>query len=139
MDNFANLISIISGIMTIFGVTGVVSWSLYKETGESFSQATMSIFAKSFKLALCIVSFLLFLILLYLIHVSIVISLGEGWMPGSTRNPDFWWKNSDWYAYVVSYCLIVLIGIPFYSLIASSIYTWSLSPFRIFWTHLRKR
>ncbi|CAG37898.1 similar to maturase (partial length) [Desulfotalea psychrophila LSv54] len=99
----------------------------------------MSIFAKSFKLALCIVSFLLFLILLYSIHISIVISLGEGWMPASTKNPDFWWKNSGWYAYLVSYCVIVLISIPLYSLIASSIYTWSLSPFRIFWTHLRNR
>ncbi len=91
MDNFANVISIISGLMTIFGITGIVSWSLTKETNQNLPQATMSIFAKSFKLALCTVSFLLFLVLLREMHFTIVLNVGQDWMPGSVSDPDFWW------------------------------------------------
>lgn len=139
MDNFANFVSIVSGLMTIFGITGIVSWSLSKEVGQSISQASMSIFAKSFKLALCVVSLLLFSVVLREIHFSIVLSVGEGWMPASLFNPDFWWKESGWYAYVISYFVNTLIGIPLYALIASSIYSWSLEPFRVFWQYLRNR
>ncbi|TVT53433.1 MAG: hypothetical protein FHK80_19005 [Azoarcus sp. PHD] len=139
MDDFANIISIVSGLMTILGITGIVSWSLSKEAGQSISQASMSIFAKSFKLALCVVSLLLFLVVLREIHFAIVLSVGEGWMPGSTSDPNFWWKESGWYAYVISYFINILIGIPLYALIASSIFTWSLEPFRVFWKYLRIR
>ena len=83
------------------------------------------------------VSFMFLLILLRELHFAIVLSVGQDWMPGSVRNPDFWWQSSSWYAYIVSYFVIFLIAIPIYSLIASSIYTWSLAPFRIFWLYLK--
>ena len=139
MENFANVISIISGLMTILGITGIVSWSLTKEVSQSISQATMSIFAKSFKLALCVVSLLLFLLVLREVHFTIVLSMGEGWMPASATDPDYWWKESGWHAYVISYFIIILIGIPLYALIVSSIYTWSLETFRVFGKYLRNR
>lgn len=139
VDDLANVLSIVSSFMTIFGITGIVSWSLSREAGQSLSQASMSIFAKSFKLALCVVSLLLFLVVLREIHFSIVLSVGEGWMPSSLSNPEFWWKESGWYAYVVSYLVNVLVGFPLYALIVSSIFTWSLKPFHVFWKYLRNR
>lgn len=125
--------------MTIFGITGIVTWSLSKESGQSLSEASMSVFAKAFKIALCIVSFLILLIPLQAIHISIVLSIGEGYMPAGVKNPEFWWRESDWYAYLVSYCVVVLAGVPLYALSASSIYNWSLSPFHTFWNHVRRR
>ncbi|TOI59241.1 hypothetical protein [Vibrio parahaemolyticus] len=139
MEQFANLVSIVSGLMTIFGVTGIVSWSLTKEAGQNLSQSSMSIFAKSFKLALCVMSFLIFLVLLREVHFSLVLSIGKGWMPISIENQEFWWRESDWYAYIISYFINMLIGVPVYSLIVSSIYTWSFKPFRVFWKYLRNR
>ncbi len=139
MNDFANVVTIVSGLMTIFGITGIVSWSLGREAGQSLPEASMSIFAKSFKLALCVVSLLLFSVVLREIHFAIVLSVGEGWMPMSLSNPDFWWKESGWYAYAISYFVNILIGIPLYALIASSIFTWSLKPFCVFWKYLRNR
>lgn len=139
MDKIANIITIISGIMTIFGVTGIIGWSLSKESGQSLSQASMSIFAKAFKIALCIVSFLILLLPIQAIHILIVLSIGDGYMPASTKSLEFWWRDSDWYAYLVSYCVVVLIGVPLYALSASSIYTWSLRPFHTFWNQVRGR
>lgn len=139
MNNFANFLSIVSSLMTIFGITGIVSWSFSREAGQSISQTSMSIFAKSFKLALCIVSLLLFSVVLHVIHVSIVLNVGKGWMPVSLSNPNFWWSEPDWYAYVISYFVNVLIGTPLCALIVSSIYTWSLKPFHVFWMYLRNR
>jgi len=123
--------------MTIFGITGIVTWSLTKETNQSLSQASMSIFAKSFKLALCVVALLIFLVILREFHFSIVLHIGEGWMPESVHSPEFWWKNSGWYAYFTSYFIIVLIGVPIYALIAASIYTWSFKPFITFKKYLK--
>lgn len=139
MDKIANIITIISGIMTIFGITGIIGWSLSKESGQSLSQASMSIFAKSFKIALCIVSFLILLLPIQAIHILIVLSIGDGYMPASTKSLEFWWRDSDWYAYLVSYCAVVLVGVPLYALSASSIYTWSLRPFHTFWNQVRGR
>lgn len=139
MDKLANIITIISGIMTIFGITGIVGWSLSRESEQSLSQASISIFARAFKIALCIVSFLVLLIPIQAIHISIILSIGDSYMPGSMKNPEFWWRDSDWYAYLVSYCVVVLVGVPLYALTASSIYTWSLRPFYIFWGHVRGR
>lgn len=139
MDTIANIISIISGLMTIFGITGIVSWSLTKESSQTLSQASMSIFAKSFKLAICVASFPVFLLLFREIHFAIVLNFGEGWMPVSFKNPDFWWKQEGWYAYMVSYFVNVLTGVPLYATTAACIYTWSLAPFRTFWWHLRNR
>jgi len=139
MGKFADIITIISGIMTIFGVTGIISWSLVKESEQTLSQATISIFAKSFKIALCIVSFLILLIPMQAIHMAIVLSVGKGMMPSSIFNTEFWWGTSDWYAYLISYAVTVLVGIPLYSLSAASIYSWSIQPFIIFWRHVKER
>lgn len=136
MDKIANIITIISGIMTIFGITGIIGWCLSKESGQSLSQASMSIFAKAFKIALCIVSFLILLIPIQAIHILIVLSIGDSYISASIKNPEFWWRDSDWYAYLVSYCVVVLIGMPLYALSASSIYTWSLRPFHTFWNQV---
>ncbi|PID47031.1 MAG: hypothetical protein CR967_05945 [Proteobacteria bacterium] len=137
MNAIANVISIISGLMTIFGITDIVSWSLTKESNQTLSQASMSIFAKSFKLAICIASFPIFLLLFREIHSIIILNFGEGWMPLSFNDPKFWWETRSWYAYLVSYFVNVLIGIPLYTITLSCIYTWSLTPFRTFWRHLR--
>ncbi|MCL7942262.1 hypothetical protein M8009_18445 [Halomonas sp. ATCH28] len=139
MEIFVSVISTVSGLMTIFGITGIISWSLTKEVGQSVSQASMSIFAKSFKLALCAVFLLLFLSVLRQIHFAIVLNIGKGWMPWSIRHPEFWWKDSGWHAYLISYFISVFIGIPLFSLIISSIYTWSLAPFCVFWKYLRNQ
>lgn len=139
MDKFANIVTIISGLMTIFGVTGIIGWSLSKESGQSLSQASMSVFAKAFKCGLCIVAFLVLLLPIQAIYISIVLSIGNGYLPASMKNPEFWWRDPDWYAYLVGYSVVVLVGIPLYALSASSIYTWSLRPFHTFWRHVRGR
>jgi len=139
MDEIANVITIISGVMTIFGITGIVGWSLSKEAGQNLSEASISIFAKSFKLALCIVTFLVLVLPIQAIYVLIVLAVGDGIMPASTASPEFWWRESDWYAYLLGYCVVVLVAVPLYALSASSIYTWSLRPIRIFWREVRGR
>ena len=125
--------------MTIFGITGIISWSFIKETNQSLPQRTISVFAISFKVALCIVSLIILIIPLQAIHITTVLFIGNGSMPGSIYNPEFWWRESDWYAYLISYALVVLFGIPLISLSLASVYTWSLRPFYLFWHSVRNR
>jgi hypothetical protein len=125
--------------MTIFGITGIISWSLTKESNQTVSQASMSIFAKAIKLGLCIVALIILSQILIESHFGIVLHLGSGWMPGSVSTPEFWWQSKSWYAYLLSYAINILIGIPLITLICSSIYTWSVTPFKVFLRNLKER
>jgi hypothetical protein len=137
VSEIADIISIITGIMTILGISGILSWSFTRESGGSFSSNSISVFAKSVKLGLCLIFQLILIIPMQGLHIFLVLALGEGVMPASAHNPDFWWKENYWYAYVISYLIGILLWLPACTLSFSVIYTWSLAPVNVFIQHLR--
>lgn len=137
MSEIADIISIITGIMTILGISGILSWSLTRESGGTLSSNSITIFAKSIKIGLTLIFQLVLIIPIQGLHIFLVLAIGEGGMPASAHNPEFWWRDNYWYAYGVSYLIGVLIWVPVCILSFTVIYTWSLAPVNTLIQHLR--
>ncbi|OCH70095.1 hypothetical protein [Vibrio splendidus] len=134
VSDFANIISIVSGLMTLLGVGGFFSWSIYDKSKEpDLSGKAISIFAYSVKFGLCILVLLLMLLPVHLCHISIVLAIGNGSIGSSTM----YWSEGNWYAYVVSYIIIVSIWLPIYLLLTASVFHWSFSPFKLFFAKMQ--
>ncbi|MEI7637024.1 MAG: hypothetical protein WCJ37_06925 [Syntrophus sp. (in: bacteria)] len=126
--SIADFISIVAGTMTIFGVGGLLSWSLVKKTKENLPDTTLSIFVMAFKLALCILMLWLFAVPVVLLHMFIVLSIGKG----SIGSGDLFWGDEYSYAYIISYIIGVLVWVPAYFISCACIYSWSFQPVIIF-------
>lgn len=127
------MISIVAGLMTIFGVGGLLSWSLLKKTKESLPDATLSVVTLSFKLGLCVLLLLLFSLPMHFMHVFIVLAIGKGHL---SAGKDMYWGSEDWVAYVISYVINVLIWFPAYFIACSCVFSWSIQPVKIFYKRL---
>ena len=131
-SQIADVISIIAGLMTIIGLSGLLSWSFFKKARGNIVDDSISIFAMAFKSGLCILLLWFFAMPAYLLHIFVVLSLGKGHMAGT----DFFWGETDWYAYVASYLIGTLIWVPLFVLSCSSIFAGSIKPFKEFWGRL---
>lgn len=131
-SQIADVISIIAGLMTIIGLSGLLSWSFFKKARGNIIDDSISIFVMAFKSGLCILLLWFFAMPAYFLHIFVVLSLGLGHIGGT----DFFWRDGDWYAYVASYLIGTLIWVPLYVLSCSSIFVGSIKPFKEFWARL---
>lgn len=133
IDEIANVVSLIAGLMTIFGIGGLFSWSLVRKSNESLPDATISIFAMSLKLGICILLLWIFALPAHFLHIFVVLTLGKGRMGGA----DFYWGGEDWYAYIASYLIGFLVWIPTYLILCACTFSWSFTPVKIFVERLK--
>ncbi len=133
LGDVANVISVIPRMMTILGITGVVTWGLFSQQRGSFAQNTISVFATSVKMGLCVLLLWPTSALFFALHIFVVLSLG----PGSIADGEMFWRPDYPVVYVVSYLLNTVLWVPLYALMCACIFTWSFRPFRTFWLALR--
>lgn len=88
--DIANVISVISGLMTILGFGGIVSWSLFTVERGTLAENTVSVFATAVKTGLCGLLLWPVFMLLAVTHIFVVLSVGPGAMGGDT----FFWDSA---------------------------------------------
>lgn len=138
MDNnqisyFADIVSIIAGLMTMLGIGGIVTWSLSKKHRSTFDDRVVSIAVYSAKIFLCMLP-----LWLYPIYREIVLPIsgallrdGFGMDIGSWPY-QMWWDKEHPAPYLICHIFFGLIIVPLYYLFCKSLFQWSLRPIKIF-------
>ncbi|MDX6559124.1 MAG: hypothetical protein QOF72_2173 [Blastocatellia bacterium] len=120
----ANIISIVSGFITILGIGGIVSWSIFGKDRGAFQRKVALIFAFSLKTAFCLIVLSLVGFFALLIHVIII-----GFSRGLTSS-TFYWDAQNPTFYLISYGFQILFLLPLYLILCSCIYEWSFEPLK---------
>lgn len=129
-----DIIGLSADIMTLFGVSGVFAWSFVRKNIESRSAADtgVSIFAYAVKTFVVMVLLFLLCVPAYLSHVFVVMLISGNYAAG-----DGLWNSQKPFAYLLAYGVTALWLVPMAVLSASSVYVWSLEPFKRFFNAFR--
>ena len=128
-----DLIGLAADVMTLFGISGVFAWSFFKKAMEAKSAADsgITVFAYAFKTFIVFFLVLLLVIPAAYFHLFFVLFASESYGP-----QDGLWNTDKSFVYVLSYTVNSLWFIPAAVLLTSSVYAWSLDPFRRFFRAL---
>jgi hypothetical protein len=121
----ANIISIISGVITILGIGGIVSWSLFSKERRPFQQKVAAVLAFALKTGFCLVTLGLLAWPAFLVYGTILAFSAK-----DVSSSTLFWNSSEPVQYVVAYIVIGLLFLPLYLVLCSTIYEWSFEPFR---------
>jgi hypothetical protein len=126
-----DVIGLVADLRTLLGITGFFSWAFIQEElrGRPISEVGAGVFAASVKFALCffLVTFLM-LPMAAALHFLLVLSLS-----GHYGGDDGLWNPEKRLPYLIAYSVTALLSLPVAVLTISSLWTWSLGPFRRFW------
>ena len=122
ISNIADIITIIAGTMTILGISGFLTWSMFKEKNGLLSDKLLSIFSYSIKCALCL-AILPFIGLLVFFPWIFAVSLAGG----DTSGFPFSGRELPLGNYIGTFIIALLI-VPIYVVICSCILEWSFMP-----------
>ncbi len=138
MSEFSSkdLIGLIADLMAIFGVGGFFSWSFVKKSveGRDIADSGIHVFAYSVKAFISIVFLVALFVPAFLSHFTVVLMATGNYAPG-----DGIWNPEKSFAYLFAYLLTAMWVIPVAIVSVSAIFTWSLTPFKKFWSALRGR
>lgn len=133
LQTIANIISIIAGLITILGIGGIVSWSIFKKSRPQWSDTVLSVFSYGIKTAWCIT--------LGAITLSIYLSIA--WFILATEEALFfdsaWWQNAKFLFEIAVYLVLAVFHMPIYLVLCSCIYKSSWGPWQRFWEILFKK
>ena len=124
LNRVANIISILSGLMTICGFGGVISWTFLKRDRGVLESTIMAIFALSIKTAICLLIFAMMAAVGFYPYL-IILAFLRGGAPGG----DIFWDSFNPIPNILSYCVVLAFMGPFYLLVCLSLYTMSFWPF----------
>ena len=122
----ADMVALISGLMTIFGVNGFLSWSFCFQHG-SFAENSISALVCSFKTAACLLVLWPASTPFIFVRQLVVLSLTRS---GSVGAP--WWDANHPFACLVSYMVSSALVGPFYIICCACIYVGSIRPLKSF-------
>lgn len=124
-----DIIGLAADMMTLFGLTGLFTWSFVKKNMEGLKPADIgiSVFALAVKCIISIAVLIALLIPAFFFHMLVIMIISDGYSPS-----DALWSEYKATAYTVSYVLNCLWFIPIAVLSVSSVFTWSFEPFRRF-------
>lgn len=124
-----DMIGLAADMMTLFGVTGVFTWSFVRKSmeGSKPEDIGISVFAFAVKCFMSIAVLVALLIPAFFFHMFVILLISDSYLPS-----DGLWSEQKVTAYTVSYALSCLWFIPMAVLSISSVFTWSLEPFRRF-------
>ncbi|SRR6266436_1856475 len=128
----ANIISIISGFITILGIGGIVSWSLSTKDRGPFQRKVAAVLAFSLKTAFCI-----FLLGVMAIPALTIHAIMVGF-PHNLGGANFFWDSAGQGYYIASYIFQGLLLLPLYLGLCFSIYEWSFDPFKRLWKAIKR-
>lgn len=128
-----NSISLLADVMTIVGITGITSWSLFSKDRGPFQDKVAAIFAYSLKSAICLG------LLIVLVGTSkLVLEFFVVLVNGHSSVDDRYWSSTEPLGYIVGYLVLVLGHLPVFIIICACIYTWSFQPIRRFISAFRQ-
>lgn len=124
-----DMIGLAADMMTLFGVTGIFTWSFVKKNmeGRKPEDIGISVFALAVKGFMSIAVLVALIIPAFLFHMFVILLISGSYLPS-----DGLWSEQKATVYIVSYVLSCLWFIPVAVLSISSVFTWSLEPFRRF-------
>lgn len=119
----------IADAMTIFGFGGFFTWSFVQRSiaERDVADAGISVFAWSVKLFLCLVALAILFFISLILRGFIILSI-----TGIYSTNDWLWSSGAPVAYSISYAVSALVFIPLAVLTVSSVFLWSLAPFKKF-------
>lgn len=124
-----DIIGLAADMMTLFGLTGLFTWSFVKKNMEGHKPADIgiSVFALAVQCFMSIAVLVALLIPAFFFHIFVILLISDSYSPSEAL-----WSDHKATAYTVSYTLNCLWFIPMAVLSVSSVFTWSLEPFRRF-------
>ncbi len=133
ITDLKDVVSLIADIMTIFGLSGFLTWSFVRRglKEQSLPEVGIGIFAYSIKTFLAVLLLAVLLIPAGFLHAFVVLVCSEGYV-----SEDGWWNSNKSGTYVVAYLISGLVFLPLSILTVSSIFISSLDPFRRLWNAL---
>lgn len=139
MKNIVDVLSLISSIMTIMGITGLLSWSLAGKSKKP-SDYALSFLGKAFRAAICLI------ILSPLLYCFIILKSFLTWIFGgpslvrdSLSDPLVWWDIDYPYSYILGYLVSTPIALVIIVPTITTIWFWKLSPFLQIWEYITNR
>ncbi|WP_157314257.1 hypothetical protein [Chitinibacter sp. GC72] len=131
-----DIIGLVADMMTLFGLSGFFTWAFVRRRveGQAPSEIGVSVFALAVKCFISVAAICLLLIPACLFHVFVIMVISGHYGIG-----DALWNDQKILAYSASYILNCLWFIPMSILAISSVFMWSLDPFRRFYRVLTSR
>jgi hypothetical protein len=121
---FSNYVSTVSGIMTIIGISGVVSWGISELLRSNFAAKVFLVFVYSMKTALAFALFIPIFFSWNLVYLFTFLTIDDG----TLSYVNFFWDNSHPLANVFAYLVSLGFFIPFYAISVACFYSGSLTP-----------
>ncbi|WP_348943986.1 hypothetical protein ABHF33_10840 [Chitinibacter sp. FCG-7] len=124
------IIGLIADMMTLFGLSGFFTWAFVRRgvEGQAPSDIGISVFAFAVKCFISIAAICLLLVPAFFLHIFVIMVISGQYGVG-----DSLWNDQKMLAYTASYILNCLWFIPMSILSISSVFMWSLDPFRRFY------
>ena len=125
LQTWANWISIIAGFFTILGLSGIVTWSVFKKEKSQWATTVLSSFNYSMKTAICLIlAARLGGIYVLLYSFSMVMLKGDA--------SPLWWESDKAIFHIIPHFILSAIAIPFYLILCACIYKFSIEPIQRF-------
>ena len=108
---FANWVTVVSGSMTIIGLSGLFSWGIFSRSRGGLSATVFEVFAYSWKTGLCLLLLVPFYIIWYLLYGELLSFVTRGY-----AIKDFYWDSLYPIRYSATYLATGLVLLPVYCL-----------------------
>src|SRR5471030_2245714 len=131
----STLVSLVSGAMTILGVSGLLTWSLTDKKRGTFDDNVIGVMAATTKLAIAVVVLLVGAGIGFITHFFVLL-LAKG---SITASDNIYWDDAFAGAHIAGYAAAVILWLPLVVLCVSSVFSWSLSPFVRFYRALSNK
>ena len=131
-SKFADIVTVISGLMTILGVSGVVSWGFFARGGSQLARSIVTAFAYSIKTAVAGLLLGPAYWMWFEIHTFTLVLLN-----GSLHMAFLYWDAERPLSYVAAYAVSLAIVVPIFLVAVTCIYKSSMAPVKQLFAALR--
>ena len=129
--DIVDYISLLSGIMTILGIGGLLSWSIVERKSNILANKIYIIFSYSLKTAAALFISIPFIEAWKAVYTFLFRYFASGAIP-------LVWDSTHPVATIASYSGSLMLIVPIYLTITACLYFWSLSPLLRVWGAIRR-
>jgi hypothetical protein len=120
---FADIVTVVSGTMTILGIGGIVSWGFLSRGGNELAETIVMVMAYSIRMGVCGL-----LILPAYVAWDFIYEITLVFLLGSLSMANLYWQNEHPVKYLAAYLLSLSLVLPVYLTIAACVFRSSLKP-----------
>lgn len=112
------IISVIADIITILGIGGIVSWSIFRKNKTSLDQTIIGILLFGVKVSLIVLLLWPFFFLFYATHLFILVFFRDTFGFQLTYPMNEFWDSNTSTPYIISYLVNAILLLPCYALLS---------------------